>query len=119
MKEKDSLVERYEVEIRRRNDEIERKQSEVDRLNKKLDQLQSNMKEENMGPLEATIHNLTNEIAKKTKENSELQYYWLRSQTELVNLTKSMEKESVFYHSIQLFTSIRKIFSRQKDNCLC
>jgi hypothetical protein len=67
---------RYEVEIRRRNDEIERKQSEVDRLNKKFDLLMSNMKDENMGPLEATIHNLTNEIAKKAKECSDLQYYW-------------------------------------------
>jgi coiled-coil domain-containing protein 40 len=44
LKEKDKLIERYEVEIRRRNDEIERKQSEVDRLNKKYDVLASNMK---------------------------------------------------------------------------
>jgi predicted RNase H-like nuclease (RuvC/YqgF family) len=93
IREKDKLVERYEIEIRRRNDEIERKQSEVDRLNKKYDSLMSNMKDENMGPLEATIHNLSNEISKKGRECSELQYYWLRSQTELVNLNKCIERE--------------------------
>jgi chromosome segregation ATPase len=94
LKEKDQLVERYDLEIRRRNDEIERKQSEVDRLNKKYDQLVSNLKDENMGPLEATIHNLTNEISAKARACSELQYYWLRSQTELVNLNKEIEKQA-------------------------
>jgi chromosome segregation ATPase len=92
--DKDKLVERYEVEIRRRNDEIERKQSEVDRLNKKYDTLMSNLKDENMGPLEATVHNLTNEIAKKQRDCAELQYYWLRSQTELVNLNKEIDRQS-------------------------
>ena len=47
-----------------------------------------------MGPLEATIHNLTNEITKKQRECAELQYYWLRSQTELVTLNKELEKQS-------------------------
>ncbi len=44
LKDKDQLIERYEIEIRRRNDEIERKQTEVDRLNKKYDQLVSGIK---------------------------------------------------------------------------
>ncbi len=47
-----------------------------------------------MGPLEATIHNLTNEISKKARECSDLQYYWLRSQTELVNFNKELEKQA-------------------------
>ncbi len=94
LKEKDFMVERYELEIRRRNDEIERKQSEVDRLNKRYDSLISNNKEENMGPLEATIHNLNNEISTKQKECTELQYFWLRDQNELVNLQKDIEKET-------------------------
>lgn len=47
-----------------------------------------------MGPLEATIHNLSNEIAQKKKGCAELEYFWLRSQTELVNLNKQIEKES-------------------------
>ncbi len=94
MLDKDKLVERYEVEIRRRNDELERKQTEVDRLNKKYDILVSNLKDENMGPLEATIHNLTNEISKRQRDCAELQYYWLRSQTELVNLNKEIEQQN-------------------------
>eukprot|EP01105_Mastigella_eilhardi_P005863 TRINITY_DN17554_c0_g1_i1.p1 TRINITY_DN17554_c0_g1~~TRINITY_DN17554_c0_g1_i1.p1 ORF type:complete len:899 (+),score=365.52 TRINITY_DN17554_c0_g1_i1:129-2699(+) len=85
---KDELVGRYEADIRRQNDEIERKQSEVDRLNRKLEQLRSKNEDENTGPLEATIHNLTNEIALKVKDCVEIQNYWLRSQTELVALQR-------------------------------
>ena len=47
-----------------------------------------------MGPLEATVHNLTNEISKRQRDCAELQYYWLRSQTELVNLNKEIERQS-------------------------
>jgi coiled-coil domain-containing protein 40 len=68
-------------------------------------------KDENMGPLEATIHNLTNEINQKMKECSELQYYWLRSQTELVNLSKEMEKET---ESVQhMKRQVTVLFQRQ------
>ena len=38
-KEKNSLIEKYEQEIRRRNDELSKKQKEMDLLNKKYDQL--------------------------------------------------------------------------------
>lgn len=112
LREKDRLVEKYEQEIRRRNDEIERKQSEVDRLNRKYDQLASNhqvlifhtkphtpsqsqytnwVQDENTGPLEATIHNLTNEIAAKRRECASLQHYWLKAQTDMVNLSKEYQ----------------------------
>lgn len=88
LREKDRLIEKYEQEIRRRNDEIERKQSEVDRLNRKYDALSSNHQDENTGPLEATIHNLTNEIAAKRRECAEVQHYWLRAQTDMVALSR-------------------------------
>eukprot|EP01112_Ceratiomyxa_fruticulosa_P016114 TRINITY_DN4838_c0_g1_i1.p1 TRINITY_DN4838_c0_g1~~TRINITY_DN4838_c0_g1_i1.p1 ORF type:complete len:949 (-),score=274.11 TRINITY_DN4838_c0_g1_i1:119-2821(-) len=92
LREKDSLIEKFESEIRRRNDEIERKQTEVDRLNRKYDGLISNIQDENTGPLEATIHNLTNEIAAKKRQCADLESFWLRSQTELVHLNKQNNK---------------------------
>eukprot|EP01116_Phalansterium_solitarium_P022051 TRINITY_DN713_c0_g1_i3.p1 TRINITY_DN713_c0_g1~~TRINITY_DN713_c0_g1_i3.p1 ORF type:complete len:520 (+),score=249.47 TRINITY_DN713_c0_g1_i3:1687-3246(+) len=108
LKDKDALVEKYELDIKRRNDEIERKQTEVDRLNKKYDQLQTLNPDENMGPLEATVHNLTLEIQKRNKQSLELQYYWLRSQTELVKLNKEMEQQTEQIQDMQRQLTLAK-----------
>ena len=48
---KGATIEKYELEIRRRNDEIEKKTKEVDRLNRQYDRLTSNVEDENLGPL--------------------------------------------------------------------
>jgi chromosome segregation ATPase len=85
LKEKDSLIEKYEMEIRQRNDEIEKKMYRVDRLNRKFESLTSGMEDENTGPLEATIKNLKKEIQVAQDENTELQRNWLADQTKLVN----------------------------------
>lgn len=85
---KNNLIERYEVEIRRRNEELGKKQAEMDLLNKKYDQLTGNSQDESVGPLEATIHNMTKLVQAKEKENTELQQFWLRAQTDLVNMAK-------------------------------
>lgn len=37
--EKSSLIERYEVEVRRKHDEIERKQSTLDKLNRQFEKI--------------------------------------------------------------------------------
>lgn len=37
-----------------------------------------------MGPLEATIHNLTRAIEAKDKEGAQLSQFWIKSQNELV-----------------------------------
>lgn len=84
IEEKGRAIERYEVEIRRRNDEIERKAKEVDLLNKQLEKLTSGKVEENLGPLEATISQLTRDIGGKNGEGKELQRRWVALQTELV-----------------------------------
>eukprot|EP00899_Mesostigma_viride_P013156 jgi/Mesvir1/21841/Mv04224-RA.1 len=86
LKEKLSTIEKYELEIRRRNDEIEKRSKEVDLLNRQYDKLTSNARDENLGPLEATIVNVTREIAAKGKESKEQQRAWVRFQTELVSL---------------------------------
>ncbi|KAJ3166907.1 Coiled-coil domain-containing protein 40 [Geranomyces variabilis] len=86
--ERNGLVEKYELEIRRRNDELGKKQGEVDLLNKKYDLLTAKNQDESMGPLEATIHNLSKLVSGKEKECTHLSQFWLRSQNELVALTK-------------------------------
>lgn len=84
--DKSRAIEKYEVEIKRRNDEIERKTRDIDSLNKKYDKLVSGMEDENTGPLEATINNLAKEIDHKGLESTQLQRRWIACQTELVSL---------------------------------
>ncbi|KAI8833737.1 hypothetical protein BC829DRAFT_422442 [Chytridium lagenaria] len=86
--DKNTLIEKYEMEIRRRNDELGKKQGEMDLLNKKYDQLMARNQDESMGPLEATIHNMTKLVAQKEKDCTQHQQFWLRSQNELVTVTK-------------------------------
>lgn len=93
---KDELVQRYEIEICRRNDEIEKKELAISNLGRKLDAMKAkagvdaaNSKaadEEAMGPLEATIRQLRAEIETKAAESAEMQRQWIRGQTELVTL---------------------------------
>ncbi|KAI9355978.1 hypothetical protein DFJ73DRAFT_249949 [Zopfochytrium polystomum] len=85
---KNELIEKYEMEIRRRNDELGKKQGEMDLLNKKYDQLVGRNQDESMGPLEATIHNVTKLVQQKEKECTDLQQFWLRAQNELVAISK-------------------------------
>ncbi|KAJ3331018.1 Coiled-coil domain-containing protein 40, partial [Blyttiomyces sp. JEL0837] len=85
---KNSMIEQYEMEIRRRNDELGKKQGEMDLLNKKFDQLMARNQDESMGPLEATIHNVTKLVQQKEKDCTELQQFWLKAQHELVTISK-------------------------------
>jgi coiled-coil domain-containing protein 40 len=41
-----------------------------------------------MGPLEATIHNVTKLVVEKEKDCVQLQQFWLRSQNDLVSISK-------------------------------
>lgn len=91
LKEKETLIEKYQLEIRQRNDEIEKEMYIVDRLNRKYDQLTQGHEDTNMGPLEATIHNLQKEIAVVETDNNELQQLWLKDQTILVNVSNDAE----------------------------
>ncbi|KAJ1563005.1 Coiled-coil domain-containing protein 40 [Cladochytrium tenue] len=88
LEEKNDLIEKYELEIRRRNDELGKKQAETAALNKKYDQLVGRNQDESMGPLEATIHNVTKLVQQKEKECMDLQQFWLRVQNELVSMSK-------------------------------
>jgi len=91
LRDKDQLIEKYELEIRQRNDEIEKKMYLVDRLNRKFEQLTANVEDENMGPLEATIKNLGKNITAVKQQSEELQRQWLKQQTVLVDATNDTE----------------------------
>jgi coiled-coil domain-containing protein 40 len=49
LKTKAGVVEKYETEIRRRNDEIEKKTRSMDQLNRKLERLLYNLEGEDTG----------------------------------------------------------------------
>jgi len=88
LQSRDTLIEKMQVDIRRRHDEIERKQKILDSLNRQFDAIiaaQGNDEGEHVGPLEATINNLSKSITQKSQENDALQREWIRLQTELVN----------------------------------
>lgn len=95
--EKDALVQRYELEARRRTVEVEKKQHELDLLNKKFDTLMKQRAgiaelDEDAGPLEATIVHLKREINTKKEETAELQRAWIKQQTELVTVQNSNQR---------------------------
>ncbi|KAJ3273941.1 Coiled-coil domain-containing protein 40 [Terramyces sp. JEL0728] len=88
MAEKNQLVGKYEQEIRQNNDLLSKKASEMDSLNKKYDQMTSGNQDAHMGPLEATIYNITKAIQQKESGILELQQYWLKAQNEMVTIGK-------------------------------
>ena len=92
LKEKDRLIEKYQLEIRQRNDEIEKKMYRVDRLNRKYEKLIDGQEDiEHMGPLEATIKSLKKSEEEVEAEAVALQRDWLTDQTQLVNTIQSTE----------------------------
>ena len=89
--EKDKLIQTYELEIRQRNDEVDKKVHTVDRLNRRYEALTADKEDVNLGPLEATIKNLSKQID-TTKQNShEIQRDWLAKQTTLVETVTKIE----------------------------
>ncbi|KAG2494199.1 hypothetical protein HYH03_007557 [Edaphochlamys debaryana] len=87
LRDKGRTIEKYELEIKRRNDEIEKKTREIDLLNRRYERmLDARGTAEETGPLEATIKNLSREIDTKGQESKELQRRWINCQQELVGL---------------------------------
>merc|ERR1719506_1948427 len=88
--QKDKMIEKYELEIRQRNDEVEKKMYVVDRLNRKFEQLTANQEDENHGPLEAKIRGLQAKIVQTKVDNGDVQREWLKMQTTLVSVMASV-----------------------------
>lgn len=82
----------------------------VDKLNRKYESLTAGKEDVNTGPLEATIKNLSKQIATRQNEAHDLQQQWLREQTELVGVTKRAASENDRVHEL---TSERTVL-RQK-----
>ncbi len=104
------LIEKHELEMKRRTDEVTKKQSEIDILNKKYDVLMKNL-DESTGPLESIIKNLTRDINNKEREGQQLQNFWLRAQNELVVLVKRC---SEINDEIQSMKMKLNVLSRKK-----
>ena len=93
LKEKDRLIEKYDQVARQRHDTINKKMAQVDFLNRKLGAMTSGVEEENLGPLEATIHNMQKEIERMRSESAELQRQWLQGQIHLVAMVTKIDKQ--------------------------
>lgn len=95
--DKDKLIEKYQLEIRQRNDEIEKKMLKVDTLNRKYEKLLEAHRAGGggegplLGPLEATIKSLKKEITDLADESVALQKEWLSDQTALVDTSGETE----------------------------
>ena len=55
-----------------------------------------------MGPLEATIHQLSKQVQEKEKECTDRQNYWLKSQNELVQISKMADEEQMEIQETQI-----------------
>ncbi|XP_011454679.3 coiled-coil domain-containing protein 40 [Magallana gigas] len=93
--QKNEIISRSEQEIVKRNAIIERKQNIIDQYNKRLETLISKAGGVELGPLEITINSLQKSIEARQQEIAELQQMWLRQQSELVQLTKDKDMQSV------------------------
>ena len=88
---KTGIIEKYDQELKRGHDSVVKKSTELDLLNRKIKELtDAEQDKDSVGPLEGTIRNLTNSLKATAKECTQLSHYWLRSQNELVTLTKEV-----------------------------
>lgn len=100
LRRKEGLIVKYQLEIRRRNDEIEKKMRDLDGLNRKFETLRSRLDAAAgdaaaaVGPLEATIKNLRNEVDYKRRACGDLQRMWMSTQTELVKLANEASAQA-------------------------
>ena len=112
LKDKGRLIEKYKAEIRQRHDQIEKRTYVVDRLNRKLDKMVANEEEpESLGPLEATIKNLSRETQALEQQNRELERQWLRLQTEFVKVVSEAEAEQA---TVQELSSTETILLQKR-----
>ena len=89
MKDKDDIVAKSQMEIKRRNVEIKRKQDQLQQLNSELDKLIAAAGGAELGPLEIQINSLQKSIDAENTTIAELQHSWLRDQGELVTTAPS------------------------------
>ncbi len=64
------------------------------------------IQEEYVGPMEATINNLVKAVSQKEKEYYEMQQLWIRSQTDLIKLSKKNVKMSEEIQDLKMRSTI-------------
>jgi chromosome segregation ATPase len=90
--EKERLVAQYEVENKQRLFDIDKKMAVVERLNRKWEKMVASAPEaENMGPLQAEVHNARKQIDAVREDCEALQRRWLGDQTALVAAANEAE----------------------------
>lgn len=90
--DKERLIERYDAEIKQRNDAVQKKMTVVDKLNRQWERMtEGQVEPENMGPLHAEVANLSKQIAEVRNQCEVLQRRWLTEQTALVAATNDAE----------------------------
>lgn len=110
--EKGRAIEKYELEIKRRDDEVDKRSAEVERLNRELDRKTAGAGEDDsLGPMEATIKNMTREAETIEKESKELQRRWVGRQTELVGV---VNENNELAEKIQRLKAEKAILTRRR-----
>ncbi|KAI6653384.1 Coiled-coil domain-containing protein 40 [Oopsacas minuta] len=91
------LISRCEQEIHKQNTLIDRKQTKIDQLNKMIDKIISGREgaEQELGPLELTINQLTKQVQASVEESQKLQNFWLREQSEMVRIVTSTQEQKI------------------------
>jgi len=93
IREKNDLISHCESEAVKKNAIIERKQGQIDQFNKKIDQLTQKDGGEEVGPLEVQVVTLQKQIKDTELEKQQLEQYWLRTQSHLVQLSSQAENQ--------------------------
>ncbi|XP_068119380.1 coiled-coil domain-containing protein 40 [Hyperolius riggenbachi] len=87
------LISRSQSEIAKRTIAIERKQSTINLYSKQIESTLAQIGGKELGPLEIHITALTKQIEECNSEIVAVQQYWLRLQTEMVQLTRQREEQ--------------------------
>ncbi|XP_063312335.1 coiled-coil domain-containing protein 40 [Pelobates fuscus] len=87
------LISRSQNEISKRTIAIERKQTTINLFSKQIEATIAQIGGIELGPLEIQVTSLNKQIDECNSEILAVQQYWLRLQTEMVNLTRQREEQ--------------------------
>lgn len=91
LEERRKAIDACESEIAQNVDEIDKTTAKIDKLNKTLEKLRD-ISPEHVGPLEAQISHLRNEIKTRELQCSRLREQWLRAQTVILEHNERTRK---------------------------
>jgi chromosome segregation ATPase len=96
LKEKETLLSKYQLDIKQRNDEIEKKMLRVDRLSKRYEKMiESAGGVENLGSVENTLKSLVDQDEALQSSCTSIERSWLSLQTEMVEVLNDFDEKSI------------------------